>query len=132
MEKAEKIKGKVKSAMTYPVIIAGIAVLIVGALMVVVIPQCSEGIFQGHAERPADALPLLTLVCHGLQRLGEEPHPDHDRHHRGDDPDVYRIQRVAFKKTKFGTSAVDWFLSQDSCRRPAVPEVRRSAASRAR
>lgn len=42
MEKAEKIKGKVKAAMTYPVIIMVVAVLIVSALMVFVIPKFEE------------------------------------------------------------------------------------------
>lgn len=42
MEKAEKIKGKVKAAMTYPIIIMVVAVLIVSALMVFVIPKFEE------------------------------------------------------------------------------------------
>lgn len=59
MEKAEKIKGKVKSAMTYPVIIVIVAVLIVGALMVFVIPQF-EKIFSGMLK--GQSMPALTLA----------------------------------------------------------------------
>lgn len=44
MEKAEKIKSRVKSAMVYPVIVMMVAVLIVGALMVFVVPKF-EAIF---------------------------------------------------------------------------------------
>ncbi len=57
MEKAEKIKGKVKAAMTYPVIIMCVAVLIVAALMVFVIPKFEE-IFSGLLK--GTPLPLLT------------------------------------------------------------------------
>ncbi|MFH1497856.1 MAG: type II secretion system F family protein [Verrucomicrobiota bacterium] len=57
MEKAEKIKGKVKSAMTYPIIIAGVAVLIVAALMVFVIPKF-ESIFASLLK--GAPLPALT------------------------------------------------------------------------
>ena len=57
MEKAEKIKGKVKAAMTYPLIIMVVAVLIVSALMVFVIPKFEE-IFSGLLK--GTPLPLLT------------------------------------------------------------------------
>ncbi|MCU0791569.1 MAG: type II secretion system F family protein [Opitutaceae bacterium] len=57
MEKAEKIKGKVKAAMTYPLIIMCVAVLIVSALMVFVIPKFQE-IFDGLLK--GTPLPLLT------------------------------------------------------------------------
>ncbi|MBW8781441.1 MAG: type II secretion system F family protein [Verrucomicrobia bacterium] len=58
MEKAEKIKGKVKSAMTYPVIIVMVAVGIVSALMVFVVPKF-ESIFKGLLKN--QPLPPLTL-----------------------------------------------------------------------
>jgi type IV pilus assembly protein PilC len=57
MEKAEKIKGKVKAAMTYPIIIMCVAVLIVSALMIFVIPKFEE-IFSGLLK--GTPLPLLT------------------------------------------------------------------------
>jgi len=57
MEKAEKIKGKVKAAMTYPIIIMMVAVLIVSALMIFVIPKFEE-IFAGMLK--GTPLPLLT------------------------------------------------------------------------
>ncbi len=39
MEKAERTKGKVKSAMIYPIVVVGVAVSIVALLMVVVVPK---------------------------------------------------------------------------------------------
>lgn len=57
MEKAEKIKGKVKAAMTYPLIIMVVAVLIVSALMIFVIPKFEE-IFAGLLK--GTPLPVLT------------------------------------------------------------------------
>jgi type IV pilus assembly protein PilC len=61
MEKAEKIKGKVKAAMTYPVIIAGVAVLIV-----FVIPKFQE-IFDGLLK--GTPLPLLTQGVIGVSNF---------------------------------------------------------------
>ncbi|MFU8847326.1 MAG: type II secretion system F family protein [Opitutales bacterium] len=45
MEKAQKTKGKVKSAMVYPVVVIGVAVAIVALLMTVVVPKF-ESIFE--------------------------------------------------------------------------------------
>lgn len=66
MEKAEKIKGKVKSAMTYPVIIMFIAVGIVAALMVFVIPKF-EDIFASMLK--GQALPTLTRLVLAVSRF---------------------------------------------------------------
>ncbi len=57
MEKAERIKGKVKSAMTYPVIVMLLAVAIVAALMVLVVPKF-EQIFSGLLK--GQPMPALT------------------------------------------------------------------------
>ncbi|MEO7598324.1 MAG: type II secretion system F family protein [Opitutus sp.] len=57
MEKTERIKAKIKSAMTYPVIVIVLAVGIVAALMVVVVPKF-EQIFSGLLR--GQPLPALT------------------------------------------------------------------------
>ncbi len=57
MEKTERIKGKIKAAMTYPVIVVLLAVGIVAALMVVVVPKF-EQIFSGLLK--GQPLPALT------------------------------------------------------------------------
>jgi type IV pilus assembly protein PilC len=102
MEKAERIKGKVKSAMTYPVIIAGVAVAIVGALMVFVIPKF-QGIFKTMLK--GEPLPQLTqyvlnvsnfIVTNIWATLGIMV--------------LIYFLFLGFKRTKFGTSVIDWIL----------------------
>jgi type IV pilus assembly protein PilC len=56
-EKSERIKAKIKLAMTYPVIVIVLAVTIVAALMVVVVPKF-EQIFSGLLK--GQPLPALT------------------------------------------------------------------------
>lgn len=102
MEKAEKIKGKVKSAMTYPIIIVFVAVAIVGALMVFVIPQF-EKIFAGMLK--GQSMPALTLAVLGVSNFIKNNI-------------LVTIGIVvagyfgfkAWHKTRQGTRAVDWFL----------------------
>lgn len=57
MEKSIKIKGKVKSAMVYPMIVLSIAIIILAGLMVFVVPQFQE-IFDELLE--GQPLPVLT------------------------------------------------------------------------
>ena len=63
MEKAERIKGKVKSAMTYPIIVILLAVGIVSALMIFVVPRFEE-IFSGLLK--GQPLPALTQAVLGF------------------------------------------------------------------
>jgi type IV pilus assembly protein PilC len=58
-EKSERIKGKVKSAMIYPIIITFVAVTIVSILMVFVVPKFQE-IFTGLLK--GQPLPTLTQI----------------------------------------------------------------------
>ncbi|WDN90816.1 type IV pilus assembly protein PilC [Desulfosarcina sp. BuS5] len=57
MEKAAKLKAKVKGAMTYPVITMIIAVIVVAVIMVFVIP-----VFQGMFNDMGGSLPAPTLI----------------------------------------------------------------------
>ena len=57
MEKAMKLKKQVKSAMTYPMTIVGIAVLVIAVILVFVIPQ-----FQSMFESFGSQLPLPTRI----------------------------------------------------------------------
>jgi len=63
MEKAEKIKGKVKAAMVYPVVVICAAVLIISALMIWVVPK-----FQNiyHDMLKGAELPWLTNIVLGV------------------------------------------------------------------
>ena len=102
MEKSEKIKGKVKAAMTYPVIIVFVAVAIVGALMVFVIPQF-EKIFSGMLK--GQSMPALTLAVLSVSNfiknnilltlgLGT----------------IAYFSFKAWHKTQKGTRTIDWLL----------------------
>ena len=61
MEKAEKLKGKIKSAMTYPVVVIIIACLVVAGLLIWVVPVFEE-MFAGFGQ----ALPAPTQVVVNL------------------------------------------------------------------
>ncbi|MFA6288776.1 MAG: type II secretion system F family protein [Opitutaceae bacterium] len=102
MEKAEKIKGKVKAAMTYPVIIVFVAVAIVSALMVFVVPQF-EKIFQGLLK--GQSMPALTLMVIGVSNF--------IKHNILVTIGILFAGGYAFKawrRTQKGTLVVDWLL----------------------
>ncbi len=102
MEKAEKIKGKVKSAMTYPVIIVMVAVAIVGALMVFVIPQF-EKIFSGMLK--GQSMPGLTLAVLAVSTFVK----NNILVTIGIFVAIY-FGFKAYHKTRNGTRTVDWIL----------------------
>lgn len=102
MEKAEKIKGKVKSAMTYPVIIVLVAVGIVGALMVFVIPQF-ENIFAGMLK--GQQMPGLTLAVLAVSNFIK----NHIIATLAIIAAVY-FSFHFYRKTRQGTRVVDWLL----------------------
>lgn len=61
LEKAEKLKGKIKGAMTYPVVVIMIALLVVTGLLIWVVPIFQE-MFAGFGQ----ALPVPTQVVVSL------------------------------------------------------------------
>ena len=65
-EKSQKIKGKVKAAMTYPLIIMAVALAVVGALVVFVIPRF-ESIFTNMLK--GEPLPKLTQLVLGVSEF---------------------------------------------------------------
>ena len=64
IEKAEKLKGKVKSAMMYPIIVVIVAVLVIMIIMIFVIP-----IFQNMFAEFGKALPVLTQIVINLSNF---------------------------------------------------------------
>lgn len=66
MEKAARIMGKVKSAMTYPCVVLGVALLITAGLMVFIVPKF-EKIFADLLGKDT-ALPALTQVVIAISR----------------------------------------------------------------
>lgn len=66
LEKSQKIRSKVKSAMMYPLIIMAVAATVVGALIVFVIPRF-ESIFASMLK--GQPLPALTQFVLGVSRF---------------------------------------------------------------
>src|SRR5690242_12464952 len=99
MEKAQKIKGKVKAAMFYPVAVLIVASAIMMILMTLVIPKFKE-VFAGLAEG-AD-LPAFTRFVLGIS----EAVKDHILW-TGIGTAVVVILFMLFLKTKFGRHAFD-------------------------
>lgn len=64
LEKSEKLKGKIKSAMTYPVVVIIIACLVVSGLLIFVVPIFEE-MFAGFGQ----ALPAPTQVVVNLSNI---------------------------------------------------------------
>jgi type IV pilus assembly protein PilC len=99
MEKSEKIKSRVKSAMVYPVVVMVVAVLIVGALMAFVVPkfqQIFEELLKGEP-LPAPTQLLLSIsdaiTQHYLVSIGVIV--------------AMIISFVLFKKSAFGQRILD-------------------------
>ena len=64
IEKAEKLRGKVKSAMMYPIIVIIVAVLVIMVIMIFVIP-----VFQAMFADFGKALPVLTQMVINLSNF---------------------------------------------------------------
>ena len=102
MEKSERIKGRVKAAMTYPIIVVVLAGAIVSGLMVVVVPKFEE-IFATMLK--GQALPALTRLVLGASTLIS--------HHAVAAAGVLALGYagfVLFHRTRTGIRAVDWVL----------------------
>ena len=99
MEKAERIKGKIKAAMVYPVIIITVAVLILAALMIYVVPKF-KSIFEDLLK--GAPLPTLTQFVLGVS--------DFVRNNilatAGIVVLVYALMKL-FRRTTFGLKATD-------------------------
>jgi type IV pilus assembly protein PilC len=122
MEKAQKIKGKVKAAMFYPVAVLVVATVILGILTVIVIPKFKE-VFAGLGEgRP---LPGFTLFVLGIS--------DMIRTHfivTGIGIIVVIILFMLFIKTKFGRRVFDKFKLKCPVVGPVVTKIAISRFSR--
>jgi type IV pilus assembly protein PilC len=102
MEKSERIKGKIKAAMTYPVIVVMLAIGIVAALMVVVVPKF-EQIFSGLLK--GQPLPTLTRLVLNVSSFVQ--------HHIILTLALGAAMHglfLAVRKTRQGERAADWLL----------------------
>lgn len=68
-EKAQKVKGKVKSAMMYPAIVMIIAIIIMGFLLVFIVPKFEQIFADMLGGKP---LPLLTQIVVGSSRFVQQ------------------------------------------------------------
>lgn len=64
MEKQEKIKSQIKSAMTYPVIVVIVGIAVIWLMMVFVVPM-----FVGMLKDSGQALPWITQLIIGISKL---------------------------------------------------------------
>jgi type IV pilus assembly protein PilC len=120
MEKAEKIKSKVKAAMFYPVAVLVVAVGIVVLLMIVVVPQF-EKIFAEMLS--GESMPEFTLIVLGISRAIQ----NHFIVVGLSLIALYVAFKMTINKTKVGRYWWDWFL----LRAPAVgPLITKVAISR--
>lgn len=69
MEKAEKLKRRVKGAMTYPVVVMGIAVVVVAVILIFVIPVFQKMFADFGGELPAPTQIVINL-SEGLKKYG--------------------------------------------------------------
>jgi len=115
MEKAQKIKGKVKAAMFYPVAVMVVAVVILYVLMVFVIPKFQE-VFTGMLD--GARMPAFTLFVLGVSNtvknnaLGTFAVLT-----------LVVILFVVFKRTKFGRNLIDKFKLKMPVLGPVVSKV---------
>ena len=66
-EKSESLKAKIKKAMTYPIAVMFVAIIVTGILLVKVVPQF-ESVFKGFGAE----LPAFTVMVIGLSEFMQE------------------------------------------------------------
>ena len=66
-EKTEQLKGKIKKALTYPIAVVVVALVVTGILLVKVVPQFAETFSSFGAQ-----LPAFTLFVIGLSELAQK------------------------------------------------------------
>jgi type IV pilus assembly protein PilC len=64
IEKAEKLKGQIKGAMTYPIVVMAIAILVISVILVFVIP-----VFEDMFRSFGSALPTPTQIVVNMSRF---------------------------------------------------------------
>jgi len=114
MEKAEKIKGKVKAALFYPIAVMIVAVLVLAVLMIFVVPRF-KAIFQ---EMVGGELPKFTQVVLGISDVVAKNFPA-----VAIGVIAFFVVLMVFKKTKFGRKAVDIFKLKMPALGPVVSKV---------
>lgn len=97
IEKAQKLKARIKSAMTYPAIVVAIAILVISVIMIFVIP-----VFESMFADFGSALPLPTQIVVNISRFTKG-----NVHYMIGAVIVLVIAFKKFKSTKVGRKKVD-------------------------
>ncbi len=97
IEKAQKLKSKIKSAMTYPAIVVSIAVLVIAVIMIFVIP-----VFEAMFADFGSALPMPTQIVVNMSRFIKG-----NVHYMIGAIIVFVIIFKKFKGTKYGRKKLD-------------------------
>ncbi|MGY2340007.1 type II secretion system F family protein [Pseudomonas sp. SDO5532_S415] len=66
-EKSESLKAKIRKAMTYPLVVVFVAIIVTGILLVNVVPQF-QSVFEGFGAQ----LPAFTVMVIGLSRFMQD------------------------------------------------------------
>lgn len=114
MEKAEKIKGKVKAALFYPIAVMIVAILVLAVLMIFVVPRF-KAIFQ---EMVGGELPKFTQIVLGISDTVAKNFPA-----VAIGAFAFFIVLVIFKKTKFGRKVVDIIKLRMPALGPVISKV---------
>ncbi len=116
MEKAEKIKGKVKAAMFYPIAVMVVATGIVGLLMVYVVPKFEE-IFKDMI--PGEDLPAFTRKVLAISNIIK----DHFVVTGISLIVSFIILKIVITKTRWGRFGWDWLMLHLPALGPVVSKV---------
>ncbi len=114
MEKAEKIKGKVKAALFYPIAVMVVAIIVLAVLLIFVVPRF-KAIFQ---EMVGGELPGFTQLVLGISDSVAKNFPA-----VAIGVFSFFVALSIFKRTKFGRKVVDIFKLRMPALGPVVSKV---------
>jgi type IV pilus assembly protein PilC len=126
LEQGQKLRNKVKGAMVYPIVIGSIALVIVGALMIFVVPQFEKVFTEQGIDMPAPTKVVMALSSWSLARVGLVRVGD-DLQYEATFVVALVGGFVVMKKTAGGRRALDWL----KIRLPVIgPVTRKSIVTR--
>ncbi len=99
MEKAQRLKAKVKSALVYPVVVLSIALLITAGLLYFIVPKFKKMFKEMLGDEPLPLLTRIVVACSDFIK-------DHIIIALAGGA-VFVVAFVLFKRTKFGSYFID-------------------------
>ncbi|MEM9065098.1 MAG: type II secretion system F family protein [Planctomycetota bacterium] len=110
MEKAQRLKSKIKGAMVYPIVVVGIAVLILTGIMVLIIPKFQEIFADFGVELPAITRWLIDTSAWVAGTRPDSPFPGFGAAVIAGSPFAIMIAWKIIRKAKPGKAATDFLL----------------------